>query len=107
MPKDEEPLAIEFRGLRGYLRAAKYFIQIFAIGYATCYILTRFVNLDFWLINLHLQNLWLIIPEGTTAFFSAWIWNWSRTSEKKKKQKQAKQDLQTLIRQAEGGEKQK
>ena len=103
MSKQEQRVAIEIRGL---FKLIKYFGITFLIGGLTSYIATRIFNLDILLLNFHLQNLWLIIPEGTILFGAFSLWNWSRTSEKKKRQKQAKDQLQTLIKEA-GGEKKK
>ena len=78
----------------------KNYLKIALIFYGLGWIFTRFANLDLLILNIHLQNLWLIIPEGFVLFGSGWIWNWSRQSEKKKRQKQAKRDLQALLEQA-------
>jgi len=103
MSKQEQRVAIEIRGL---WKVIKYFGITFLVGAITSYVGTRFFNLDLLLITIELQNLWLIIPEGTIFFGTVWFWNWSRTSEKNKRQKQAKEQLQTLIKEA-GTEKKK
>jgi hypothetical protein len=103
MAKSEQRVAIEIRGL---YKVIKYFGVTFLVGGLTSYVATRVFNLDILLFNIELQNLWLIIPEGTILFGAGWFWNWSRTSEKKKRQKQAKEQLQTLIKEA-GGEQKK
>lgn len=84
----------------------KNYIKSFLIGGLIIYVLTRFVNLDILILNIHIQNMWLIIPEGMIVFGAFSIWNWDRQNEKKKRQKQAKQRLQTLIGEA-GGETKK
>ena len=103
MAKSEQRVAIEIRGL---FKLIKYFGITFLIGAITSYVGTRFFNLDILLLNFHLHNLWLIIPEGTILFGAIWLWNWSRTSEKNKREKQAQEQLKALIKEA-GGEKKK
>jgi len=103
MSKQEQRVAIEIRGL---FKVIKYFGLTFLAGAITSYVGTRFFNWDILLLNFHLQYWWLFFPEGTIVFGALWIWNWSRTSEKKKRQKQAKEQLQTLIKEA-GGEPKK
>lgn len=103
MAKQEQRVAIEIRGL---FKVIKYFGITLLIGAIISYITTRFFNWDIILLNIHLQNLWLLIPEGTILFGAGWLWSWSRSSEKKKRQKQAREQLQVLIKEA-GGETKK
>ena len=103
MSKQEQRVAIEIRGL---WKVIKYFGITFLVGAIASYVGTRFFNLDIILLNIHLQNLWLLIPEQTIVLGALWLWHWSSTSEKKKRQKQAKDQLQTLIKEA-GTEKKK
>ena len=106
MSKAEEPLAIEFRSFRGFIRVLRYFGTIFLFGWFCSYIATRFFNVDTFIINYHLANPWLTIPEATIFVGYIWLWNWSRTSEKKKRQKEATKQLKTLMEQV-GGENKK
>ena len=86
--------------IKNYFKIALIF---FILGWG----FTRIINFDILILNLHLQNLWLLAPETIIVTGGLWLWNWSRTSEKKKRQKQAKQQLQTLIEEARGGEQKK
>jgi hypothetical protein len=83
-----------------FKRLIKYIILALIIGTINGWIGTRIFNIDLMILAFHVQNLWLIIPEGVTLSGAVWLWNWSRTSEKKKRQKQAKQQLQKLIHDA-------
>jgi hypothetical protein len=103
LSKQEQRVAIEIRGL---FKVIKYFGITFLAGCISSYVATRIFNLDFLILNFHLQNIWLTLPESAIFFGAVWLWNWSRTSEKKKRQKQAKDQLQTWIKEA-GGEPQK
>jgi len=89
-----------------FKRLLKYVVETAIIFFLVGWIATRLVNWDYLLLQIHMQNLWLIIPEGVIALGTFYLWRWSRISEKKKRQKQAKQRLQTLLREA-GGEQKK
>jgi len=99
MSKGEQRIAIEIRGL---MKVLKYFGLVFLTGWICSYFATRFVNLDMLILQFHLQNLWLVIPEGTVVFGFLAIWNWSRTSEKKKRQRQAQEQIDKLLVEAKG-----
>jgi len=84
----------------------KYVVYGVPSGFAASYVLTRFIKFDLLILNFHLQNLWLLIPETFIVFGGVYIWNWSRKSEKKKRKKQAQEQLKKLILEA-GGSKRK
>jgi len=78
-------------------KALKIFALIAIVAWTSSYVATLFFNLDFMLLNIHLQNLWLLIPETVVVFGSVWIWNWSRQSEKKKRAKKTEAYLEKLL----------
>lgn len=87
--------------VKNYLRIA---VVFFFLGW----IFTRFVNWDILILQLHLNNLWLLAPESAIVFGGLWLWNWDVQKGKKKRKQQAQEQLQTLIEQARrGGEKEK
>ena len=85
----------------------KNYAKIAVVFYGLGWILTRCANLDLLILSIQLQNLWLIVPEGVITLGTFYLWNWSRQSEKKKRQHKAKRDLQTLLKEAQGGEQKK
>ena len=103
MAKQEQRVAIEIRGL---FKVIKYFGITLPVGAIISYIATRFLNWDIILLNFHLSNLWVLIPEGIILFGAFWLGRWSGKSEKKKRQKQAKEKLERLLQEA-GGEPKK
>ena len=83
-----------------FWRLIKYVLYGVLIGALAGYVFTRFVNLDYLILAFHVQNLWLLVPEGVVLTGTAYIWNWSRNSQKKKRQRQAKEQLDKLMSEA-------
>jgi H+/Cl- antiporter ClcA len=89
-----------------FWRMVKYVVYGVAVGFVSSYVLVRLFNFDWFILNFHLQNLWLLPPEIIIFAGSVYIWNWSRKSEKKKRRKQAQEQLNKLLETA-GGETKK
>lgn len=71
---------------------------------------TRIINVDLLLLQFHLVNWWLFIPEAVIVLGYVYLWKWNRKCERKeleaKRQKRAREQLQVLIKEA-GGETKK
>lgn len=83
----------------------KNYLKSFTIGAVLSYALTRFFNLDLLVLEFHIQNLWLILPESFTLCGALYIWSWSRKSEQRKKRRRAQKELASLLESAGGGKK--
>jgi ABC-type antimicrobial peptide transport system permease subunit len=62
----------------------KFALTIFIIAFIFTYVLTRFFNWDILLLQFHMQNLWLLIPESLVVIGSLGLWIWSRKTEHRK-----------------------
>jgi hypothetical protein len=89
----------------GFWKYIKYLLFTILITGIIVWVLVRFGNIDLHVWAYHMANPALFVPEIIIVLGSAYVWHWSRNSESKKKQKRYRKHLDTILREAKGGDK--